>query len=104
MWPYINQEDLGKPKTLALFLNARGRNLPGVFAMVDMNAFHFGHVTMAIKPAFLNEFTTEFSGKDFPKNYGKIVGWDDDADAFNNMVSGKALNIGEGLLVLEQQE
>jgi len=41
-WPYINQEDLSKPQTLPLFLNARGHNLPSVFALVDYNAAHLG--------------------------------------------------------------
>ncbi|KAF2195745.1 hypothetical protein K469DRAFT_744224 [Zopfia rhizophila CBS 207.26] len=31
VWLYINQEDLLKPKTLPIFINARGRQLPDVF-------------------------------------------------------------------------
>jgi len=48
MWPYINQEDLAKPLTIPLFLHARGRNLPSVFAIADGEAAHLGIVSCMI--------------------------------------------------------
>jgi hypothetical protein len=36
MWPSINQDDMGEPRNLPLFLNARGRNHQHVFAAVDV--------------------------------------------------------------------
>lgn len=35
MWPYINLEDLLKSKSLLIFLNARGRNVPLTFALTE---------------------------------------------------------------------
>ncbi|KAK4542982.1 hypothetical protein LTR36_005980 [Oleoguttula mirabilis] len=73
MWPYINQDDLSKPRTFSLFLNARGRNQPSVFAIADENASHLGIVSKAIIPAFLNEHVMYFKGSAFPQHYGELV-------------------------------
>ncbi|RMZ73167.1 C2H2 and C2HC zinc finger [Pyrenophora seminiperda CCB06] len=35
-WPYINLEDLAKPKCLLTFLNTRGRNPPMAFALTEL--------------------------------------------------------------------
>ncbi|POR38271.1 Uncharacterized protein TPAR_01531 [Tolypocladium paradoxum] len=59
MWPYINQEDLVRPKTLLLLLNAQARHPPCEFAAADREAMHFGTVTKALVPIFLNEYTIE---------------------------------------------
>ena len=57
MWPYINLEDLSKPKTLLLFLQARARDRPDMFAIADSNTAHLGYVSKATVPAFLNQHT-----------------------------------------------
>jgi hypothetical protein len=104
LWPYINLDDLTKPRILPLFLNARARTPPSAFAVADMNASHFGITSQAIIPAFLSEHTMYFRGGDFPGQYGKIVSWDKDADAFSDLMAGKGLQPGEGLLILKQQQ
>ncbi|OAX83890.1 hypothetical protein ACJ72_01750 [Emergomyces africanus] len=38
--PFVNVEDILEFKTLLLFLNARGRNPPCMFAHADFNAIH----------------------------------------------------------------
>ncbi|KZM19336.1 hypothetical protein ST47_g9534 [Ascochyta rabiei] len=35
VWPFINQEDLTKPRTLLIFLNARGRKTPWGFSAIE---------------------------------------------------------------------
>ena len=52
LFPNINQEDLLKPRTMPLLLNARGRNTPDAFAMYDYNSTHLGQVSKAIVPVF----------------------------------------------------
>lgn len=44
------------------------------------------------------------SGQNSCQTYGKLVSWDEDADAFQVMLSGKGRQPGEGLVVLEIQE
>ncbi|KAK3357834.1 hypothetical protein B0T25DRAFT_630794 [Lasiosphaeria hispida] len=56
MWPYINQEDLSKPRSLLLLLGARTRYHPSHFAAADITAVRLGLVTKSIVPIFLNGF------------------------------------------------
>lgn len=104
IWPMINQEDLGDPKTLPLLLNARGRNHPHLFAASDGEAMHLGKVTMSIVPIFLNEYVMTLNGMAQQEDYGKLVAWADHEDAFDWMHTRKQFLPGEGLLILEFQE
>ena len=104
MWPYINQEDLLKPKNLLLLLNSRGRNPPSDFAGAEYDAMHLGRVTGNLTPVFLNEYTMILNGAYDITEYGKLVSWDDNGDAFEWMTSQKQFIPGEGLLILEAQE
>ncbi|KAI1952734.1 hypothetical protein LOZ57_000814 [Ophidiomyces ophidiicola] len=101
--PSMNVEDLVQGKLFLLFVNSRGRNPPSAFAHADLDAFHLGHVTGNIMPAFLNEYTMYLDG-DSATAYGRIVSWDDDDDAFDMMYTGRAVQPGEGLLILEVQK
>ncbi|KAL9618972.1 MAG: hypothetical protein Q9160_006366 [Pyrenula sp. 1 TL-2023] len=82
----------------------RGHNLPDAFAFADADAAHVGHVTQAIKPAFLNSYTMVFAERKTPQSYGKLIAWDDDPDAFGWMNSGISKQPGESLTVLEIQK
>ncbi|KAI1364590.1 hypothetical protein F5Y08DRAFT_328581 [Xylaria arbuscula] len=86
IWPMINQEDLGDPKTLPLLLNSRGRNHPHLFAASDGEAMHLGKVTSSIVPIFLNTYVMMLNGMARQEDYGKLF------------------LPGEGLLILEFQE
>jgi hypothetical protein len=97
MWPHINQEDLLKPKLLLIFLNSRGRNYPAAFAAADIESNRFAFVACKVIPAFLNEYVMMFTGRNTPENYGELLSWDD-------LHTGRGLNPGEGLQVLEIQE
>jgi hypothetical protein len=66
MWPYINQEDLLKPRALLLLLNARGRHHPCEFAAADIDAMHLGLVSIALVPLFLNGYTMILHGATNP--------------------------------------
>lgn len=104
MWPYINQEDLVKPKTLLLLLNSRGRHPPPSFAAADVDAMHLGKVLFAIQPVFLNSYVFILHGAATASEYGRLVAWEDHPDAFDWMISRKQFIPGEGLLVLEAQQ
>ncbi len=107
MWPYVNQEDLTKPRTLLIFLNTRGRNHPSRFAAADREAMHIGMVTQAIVPDFLNTYIVILNGisdRQMDRDYGKLVQWEDRPDAFDWMATRRQFQPGEALLILEAQE
>ena len=93
MWPYINIEDLVKGKTMLLFLNSRGRNLPEAFANSDLDATHIGVISQAVGRPFLNCFTMFLHGRNTPGTYGEIVSWDDLDDGYEQMMSGSGYNL-----------
>ncbi|KAL8886813.1 MAG: hypothetical protein Q9215_005528 [Flavoplaca cf. flavocitrina] len=102
--PAINREDLSKPGNLLLFLRSRTRNPPGDFVNADANSVHIGHVAQAIMPAYLSGYSMLLSGQNTPETYGRMLGWDEDDDAFDMMSSGVGLQPGEGLQVMEIQQ
>ncbi|KAH6659289.1 hypothetical protein BKA67DRAFT_589404 [Truncatella angustata] len=104
IWPSINQEDLGDPKTLPLLLDARGRTHPNESAAADGEAMHLRKVTMAIVPIFLNQYVMILNGVTQQEDYGRLVAWDEHEDAFDWMHTRKQFLPGEGLLILEHQQ
>ncbi|GAO16231.1 hypothetical protein UVI_02000140 [Ustilaginoidea virens] len=103
-WPYINQEDLAKPRTLPLLLSSRGRNHPSVFAAADGDSMHLGKVSMVIVPVFLNCYIMLLNGMTRDDDYGKVVGFEEHPDAFYWMTTRKQFLPGEGLVILEAQD
>ncbi|KAF9763319.1 hypothetical protein IL306_003164 [Fusarium sp. DS 682] len=104
MWPYINQEDLSQTKPLLLLLNARGRNCPSTFASADWEAMHLGTVSEAISAIFLNRYTMVLNGASSVDEYGVLLSWSENQEAFYWSVNQKQFMPGQGLLILEVQE
>ena len=104
LWPYINLEDLSKPKTLPMFLNARARNPPCAFTMADKNAIRLGYATNVVVPGFLPGYTMMFTNRKNPRAYGELISWDQDQDAFEWLISGKGIHPGQGVIILEVQQ
>lgn len=102
MWPYINQEDLCKPKLILLLLNSRGRNLPGEFAAGDIDAMHLGRELETLRPYFLREYIMIMDGALGENDYGRLVARDLHSDWMDG--DRKQISPGEGLLILEAQE
>lgn len=106
IWPYINQEDLSRPRLLPLLLNSRGRHHPCTFAGIDATNTKFAFVTKAVVPIFLNEYTMILNGVDekHPDDYGKLLSWDEHPSNFELAMSQRQFLPGEGLLVLDVQD
>lgn len=105
IWPYINQEDLlARPKTLMLLLNSRGRHPPCDFAAADGDLLWLGMMTKALVPALLDFHVMVLNGATDPNEYGKLVAYADNPDAFEWLSSGKQFQEGVGLLILKAQE
>lgn len=102
MWPYINIEDLTKPTSFLLLLNARGRSPPPEFAAADANAMKLGSANGAIKSAALEGYVLCLTGQD-KQNYGKLVSREGRRCA-SCRPNYEQFSPDEGLLVLECQE
>ncbi|KAL1591721.1 hypothetical protein SLS60_011720 [Paraconiothyrium brasiliense] len=103
-WPYVNLEDLTKPKPMLLLLHYRGRHHPSEFAHSDVEQAALAETSTIIMPAFLNEYTMYFHKKGSVDSYGQLVSWEDDEDAFENMINGVGMHPGHGLKALEIQQ
>lgn len=104
MWPYVNQEDLCKPKLLPMLLNARARHPPWAFAAADREAMQFGCVTRALTPGFLNLYTMVLNNPGSRDRYAELLTWENDLRAMELATSRTEFLPGEGLLVLEAQD
>ncbi|PKS05136.1 hypothetical protein jhhlp_008503 [Lomentospora prolificans] len=104
--PALNQEDLLLPRSIPLLLNARGRNHPSAFAATDCDACYLGVESDVIQRPTAHDGTILLTGISSANNsnYGKVVFWDEDADAEALATSGIQFLLSEGLLVLEAQE
>ena len=102
--PSINLEDLVKPKPLLMFLNARGRQDPDIFANADFNSIHLATTSQAIMPSYMSGYTMLLLGQKSASTYGRLISWDEDDTAFTKMSDGIGVQPGEGLLILEIQE
>ncbi|KAF9880965.1 hypothetical protein CkaCkLH20_01115 [Colletotrichum karsti] len=104
MWPNINLEDLSKTEPLLLMINARGRNPPDAFAIVDLDETRFGQVSRTIDmPRFLNLYSMMFLGRTTPQTYGELVSWDDEPRGSEWNIKRTTVHPGEGLWILEIQ-
>jgi hypothetical protein len=103
LWPHINQEDLLKPKLFLIFLNARARNFPSVFASADDESVRFGITARKLSPAFLHKHTMMFTGRNTPETYGELLAWDEHEDASSWLYSQRGVHPGYGLQILETQ-
>ncbi|CAA9958131.1 hypothetical protein PTMSG1_01704 [Pyrenophora teres f. maculata] len=70
VFPFINQEDLTKPKSLLIYINARGRNAPWNFILSELDFSVQGMVHSHDKK--LAAMTISFSRELDPLTYGKV--------------------------------
>ncbi|KAG4437659.1 hypothetical protein IFR05_006870 [Cadophora sp. M221] len=113
-WPYINLEDLSKGKFLPMFIEARARNPPRVFARSDLEATVVNRFVTFMMLIFI-EHRSSFSVSACPGHsislsgdtvgtYGNVVSLVANADAQDRLRYAVDYTISEGLLVLEIQQ
>lgn len=102
LWPYINLEDLQQRHHLLLFINSRGRNLPGLFAQMDLRSAHLGNGFKNLPMPKEDEFRMELYGQNAPVAYGRVLSKKEKA---TYGASQKIMNnAAQGLLILEIQQ
>jgi hypothetical protein len=103
-WPYINQEDLLKPRSLLLFLAARGKHHPAEFAAADLEAMRLGITINYLNPGQLPHYVMMFTGRKRMDNYGELVhiGTNSVTDQRSHVSRGHS--VAHGLLILAAQE
>ena len=106
LMPYINIEDLTKPRSLLLFLNSRGRNEPSAFAEADYVSCRFGFSARALSLARLDEKVMRFIGRRTPDTYGKLYprGCEGSPEICDWEHAEDNILPGAGLIILEIQE
>lgn len=102
LWPIINLQDLTLKRSLLHLLHSRGRNSPSSFARADLNRTGLGQSTRAIKLPFIHKYSMFLD--DSTATYGEICSWDDRAETYDMLISGRAFDPPRDLLTLEIQE
>ncbi|KAF9043656.1 hypothetical protein BDP27DRAFT_1347016 [Rhodocollybia butyracea] len=101
--PELNVEDLVKLKNFYLLINARGRNMPDIFAFADFEKIKIARTSEGVPVPFKNECTIYLTGQKNAKSYGKLVYWNEGPNVFGDMANGVGMLPGAGLIVLEIQ-
>ncbi|KAH6713769.1 hypothetical protein BKA61DRAFT_49360 [Leptodontidium sp. MPI-SDFR-AT-0119] len=102
-WPYINLEDLLKGKFLPVFMEARARNPPRVFARSDLEGTVVNRVMSSFSVSTCPGHSISLAG-DSVGTYGNVVSLVGNADAQDRLKYAVDYTISEGLLVLEIQQ
>lgn len=102
LFPYINLEDLTKPKTLLVYLHTRGRNQPWKFALVDRYPDHSKALRKPDEPIRTRMYLFH---RETPEKYGRIfkVREGDTAAKYLEERSELVIDGTEGLQVLKVQ-
>ena len=100
LWPSINLEDLRQGDTMLVFINARGRNEPGIFAFNDYDASRVGRKTGAIQVEELPGYLMFLDGRNV-EMFGRLEAHDGNHEAISLQGGGMGSQPGAGLLVLE---
>lgn len=103
IWPYINLEDLLKPKALLIFLNSRGRNHPCHFAYSDLERAPIFKIRPELIAVLAKNYTVDFlSGQD-PLSYGAWIEWDDETKATESIRAGRTVHYEHWSQILQIQ-
>lgn len=104
MWPQINLEDLTYAKTLLMYIDSRGRYPPQRFVHADWESCFLGRRSNSIAPSPLLKSHTMFLDGSTPLRYGRIIAWNEEADAKKQLTLGSGFLTVKGLMILEIQE
>lgn len=114
LWPFINLEDLSKPRPLLLLLDSRGRNWPDAFVMADCLSLQLARAALVVELVSLHGYEMMFKDRRTPDTYGQLTKWENLGsesypsdimkDTIQWALTRKGLYPGFGLAVLEIQE
>ncbi|KAJ8111716.1 hypothetical protein OPT61_g5750 [Boeremia exigua] len=102
-FPYINLEDLLKPKALLIFLNSRGRNHPSCFAYSDLELAPLWKIPNEFLTVHGYRYTMSFSQEVDPVSYGSWIEWQDETKALESVVAGRTVHARHGLQIIYLQ-
>lgn len=69
LWPFLNLDDLSRPKPLLLLLNARGRNHPEVLVASDAEPLVFGAAIDVLQRIYLPRYQIHLESRDDERAY-----------------------------------
>lgn len=72
IWPFINLEDLTKPKSLLIFLNARARNVPFMFTLTEEAFSPLAVMSMCSYEPKLEQYSLQISSETTPTLYVRM--------------------------------
>jgi hypothetical protein len=105
MLPYINQEDLSKPRNLLWFMATRGRHHPSQFAAADIQAVYPKLLLGAgLYRGYLPGHVMMFTDRQDFECYGELLNAHEHAHAEKWLNLGLASHVSDGLILLEAQE
>ncbi|QDS69706.1 hypothetical protein FKW77_009812 [Venturia effusa] len=72
LWPFLNLEDLSRPKPLLLLLNSRGRNHPEVFVANDAELLIFGDAIDLLQKIYLPGYEIQLRSRIDERSYAVL--------------------------------
>jgi hypothetical protein len=102
-FPYINQEDIVKPRSLLLLLSSRDKHHPAKFAAADLEAMHLGVSMKYIGAGDLPEYVMIFTNHKQTARYGDLVRIDASPAEGEQPHVNRGIPVSEGLLILKAQ-
>jgi hypothetical protein len=103
-WPYVNLEDLLKPKSLLIFLNARGRNAPMSFARSEHKFNPLAECSPCRPEPEVDKYLLYLSSDPDPLQYGSTITLDKDREKYKHNEDGWYLCMRPALHILYTQE
>lgn len=101
--PYVNLEDLSKPKSLPNLFESRASESPEHFAWRDSAPVEMANAYEAIEELRAYGHTMLLSGQKTRQTYGTLVSWSDDRDSMHSIYWGYGFHLGVGWVLLETQ-
>ena len=103
-WPHINLEDLMKPKLLLIYLNARGRHPPHIFAHSEHKYAPLGCPSNDnLMRSMPTRFAVAFKGKTTAQDYCQWIEYADPNELMTKFQHGYAMHPAPAFQVLQIQ-
>jgi hypothetical protein len=104
LWPYINEEDLLKPRSLLLLMSTRSRCHPSDLAAGEYESHRLGRGTLAFKYGNPGSFLLDLVSQGDEDSYGRMWNFKTHPEVLEACAPRNYTVPHHGLLVLEAQE